>query len=177
MSGNFSFDSTERFRDYICAAQLNLGALNFLGKPDLTAAAGTSAKVIDSIIKPGRQLCFKPDKASSNEQNQDRVAWELNMRKARSMRFNATVNGHTIGTDSTELWETNTLIMVRDDFAGIDGLMLVNKVTFSTDITEGDTTEIELIPRFSYTLQTQEPAGDTNEVGSGLTLQQAISGN
>ena len=153
---------------YVSSSQLNPTALNFSGQSDLTSLVKSSGRVSDTQIKAGRQNVFKAEKTSSNSQCLNRAKWELNVRKARGTTYGAKVEGHTIATDNTELWDTNALVQVLDEFAGISSNMLVDKITFTTDLDGGDETDIQLVNKDSYTLTISEPQNEPAKIGSGL---------
>tara|TARA_Y100000310_G_scaffold320268_1_gene376555 strand:+ start:15142 stop:16248 length:1107 start_codon:yes stop_codon:yes gene_type:complete len=168
ISADWRYDTTERFNLYVSSSQLNPTALNFSGQSDLTSLVKSSGRVSDTQIKAGRQNVFKAEKTSSNSQCLNRAKWELNVRKARGTTYGAKVEGHTIATDNTELWDTNALVQVLDEFAGISSNMLVDKITFTTDLDGGDETDIQLVNKDSYTLTISEPQNEPAKIGSGL---------
>jgi prophage tail gpP-like protein len=169
LSASWNYDNTQRFNVYQALSQLNPTALNFGGETDLDSVVDQGSRITDNEVKKGRQYVFKPDKSSSSAENKTRAEWELNMRKARSRVYSTVVTGHTIATDEVEIWETNTLVEIIDVFAGINGVMLINKINFSTDLEEGNESELHFVPANSYTTEISEPISNTNKIGQGFT--------
>ena len=168
VDASFSYDDTERFNVCICASQLNPVALNNAGETDLASVVGQSGRALDDAIAEGRQYVFEADTASSSGQLEPRAEWELNMRRARGTRYNVTVEGHSVSDSNSELWETNSLVQVRDDLAGISASLLVDQVTFITILSEGNITKISLTDKEAYSLFIKPKLSSRDVIGIGV---------
>ncbi len=168
LKASVRYDTTERFNLYKATSGTNPIALLFAGLVDLNTIVESKASVVDDQIRTGRQYVFKPETSSSDGQCEPRSRWELNMRKARGITYTATVNGHTIATNNPNVWETDTLIMVLDEFCAVRDFMLLNKVTFTTDLDTGDQSILELVHKNSYTLTIAEPENEVGILGAGI---------
>ena len=172
VSASFSFDNTERFNKYVCQSQLNLATLNLGGETDLASVQEQSSQVLDSEIAAGRQFAFKAERSSSSGQNLDRATWEANMRRARGINYSVEVEDHTISTDSSILWDTNTLVPVLDNLAGIRATMLIKELTYTTELSAGNITSLGLTNKDAFSLALSEP--NTSQDKIGIDLGKAI---
>lgn len=163
-----TYDLKNRFHKYVV-----LGSHK--GKDDLSgkAAAGVLGQAIDEEIQRSRRvLVIRPEGNVTTAQATRRAEWEATVRKARSASVSITVPGWKMGTG--ELWPLNRLVKVYsprlelgatikadnlaikvDDPTGsarralIDSSgvpMLITGVTYSVDVSGGQTTQLELRP-------------------------------
>ena len=158
-SASFNYDLTGIYREYIVKSQQNTAALNFSGVSDLASVTSQSGRSSSSQTRAGRQLAFVAEKASGNEQLTSRAVWESNIRRARSREYIAIVVGQKASTG--EKWETNKIISVNDQFAGIKEDMLINRVTFITSKDDGNITELVLIDKDAYTPNPADSLSDS----------------
>lgn len=152
ISARFSYDTTARYRDYIVISSLNPIALSIAGDTDLASLVDQSGGVSDNDVPEGRQLVIVPEAAYSSKQCEDRAKWERNVRKARSLSYVAVVPGYRIAGNSGNLWTTNIVYQVVDDFVGKIEPMLANSVTYSLDEVQGSSTTIELVGQDAYSI-------------------------
>lgn len=160
-----TYDSTGRFNKYFTVAQLNplLAQIQQIKFGTIVNQSGESG---DDAIRAGRQFVFTSENPASNSQLTDRAVWEANIRKARGRTYSATVHGFVNQTG--DIWRNNTLIKVDDQYAGIDDLMLVNRVAFSLSDDGGRATTLSLVEKDAYTLSINEPV--VEKQGFGLSL-------
>jgi len=147
-SAQVNYDLTGVYKTYIARSSQNATALNNSGSLDLDQVVNQSGRSTTSDVRNGRQFAFIAEKASSNDQLDERVKWESNIRRARSRIYNAVFVGHK--TQFGENWVVNKLISVNDEFAGISEDMLVNSVTFIENL-EGEVVHLGLIDKNAYT--------------------------
>ena len=168
IAGSVSYDTTGRFNVYKFASALNpLAIVNAgaTGTPEIVSQSGSTT---DPDIRIGRQMVLVAEGPFSSGQDKLRAKWEANIRKARGRVYSVTVRGYRTSGDTGDLWEINTLVPVRDDFAGIDAEMIVNTVTFSFDRQNGRQTVLSLLESNAYSLTLEEPK--TEKVGVGFTF-------
>lgn len=166
--GSVSYDTTGRFNFYESLSSLNPVALNFAGSPDLAALVNQSGGAFDDEIRISRQLVFAADAAYSSGQNIERAEWEANIRKTRGRVYSVDVRGYTNKTGA--LWKANTVVDVKDDFAGINDQMLINQVDYKLDLGGGSITTLGLVDKDAYTLSITKPKAEPAGQGLGNGL-------
>ena len=168
VAGEVSYDEKGRFNLYRTAAQLNVtaGALAGLLAPR-EVSNQTTKDVIDAGIRQGRQMVLIAEAMTATEGGLDRATWEANMRRARGRAYSPELAGFL--DQEENLWAINTLPQVDDDDAAIQARMLINQITFSNSVPEGEKTVLGMVERDSYTLALAEPTEtDTSTTGGGL---------
>lgn len=165
ISGSVSYDRTQRFRDYFVKSQQNTSSLVFGGSASLADVVDQGGVALDDEVRGGRQLVMKAEKASSNDQATERAIWEANIRRTRSQVYSSTVNEYR--TQSGELWSTNKLVTITDEFADINARMLINSISFKFDITQGRKTVLGFVDKDAYQVEISEPQPVDN-VGGNL---------
>ena len=151
LSAAFTYDITGRYNRYKVVSGLNPSALNFAGDTDLDSIASQGGGATDSAIKAGRQLIIEAEAPFSDSQCVERAKWESNIRKSRGLVYSCVLGGFRVAGDSGELWQTNRLYQITDDFLGKVEPMLANSVRFNFDLDEGSTTEIGFVGPQAYT--------------------------
>lgn len=167
ISSSFSYDTTGRFNSYKMSSELNPVALNEAGDTDLASLVDQSGGVSDSDIRTGRQLVLVSEAPFSDSNCANRARWEADIRKARSLIYSAVVPGFKVGGNSGDLWQTNKLYQIVDDFVGKTEQMLCNSVTFSLNAENGNNTTLGFVGKDAYSLFIQpDPNAEVFEVGS-----------
>ncbi len=164
LSSSTSFDDTQVFNKYTVRSQSNVSTLQSIIE-DATATVDKSGEAIQEDIRTTRQLVLQAENASVNDESISRAEWEANFRQARQRVYSCTISGFRDSQDV--IWDVNQLIRVDDDFAGINGNMLIDSVTFIFDLTGGEETTLSLVQQGSYLpeVQTQDT---TSDVGQGF---------
>jgi len=165
ISSSVSYDRTKRFRDYLVKSQQNTSSLVFSGNVDLSDVVEQGGSALDDEVRAGRQLVIKAEKASSNDQATERAIWEANIRRTRSQVYSATVNEYR--TKAGELWSTNKLVTIRDEFADINARMLINSIEFGFGVSTGRQTVLGFVDKNAYKVEISEPQPVDN-VGNNL---------
>ena len=168
LSGSFSEKRAERFNRYEIVAQKSPVAIGLFGGDEPASSVASQSGVgIDEEIRPTRRLHMQSEEAGDSATAQKRAAWEANIRRARSRKYTATVQGFYQDAGETRLWVPNELVMVNDDFADIHAQMLVWSVEYSYDLTGGSRTTLECAPPDALTPEPTTPKGQgkTNPVG------------
>lgn len=140
------------YRDYSQLSATNVeGGVESVGG----APVGVAGQVIDPTIRTGRQWVFIDDIPVDAQKAEQRAIWELNYRRGKSQFYEVTVQSHTY--DGVNIWQPNVLVEVYDDFAGLNGLiLLIDSVTFYESVDEGKTTVLNCVDPLAYTLQTKK---------------------
>lgn len=157
LSSSSSFDNSDRFRDYVVVSQGNLtSAPSFGDEPDNDAIVSVKSSVItDSEIRRGRTMVIVAEKNSSIEEAITRAKWELNIRKARSRTYSATLDG-LVMPGTSEPYPINRLVEVYDDAASIFSTMLVKSSNLIATKDSAETS-LEFANPEAYTLEQDEP--------------------
>mgnify|MGYP005990789549 CR=1 FL=1 len=150
LAATFAKNTSERFRLYKVASGLNIAAIADIGG-DVEVLTDQQGDIEDGDIRKGRQMVVISETPSGSD-TKERAIWEADVRKARSTTYDCTVAGYRVGIDSGDIWRTNRLYAINDDFIGLDKPMLCNAVTFNLD-EDGRRTDLELIGRDAYRLQ------------------------
>ena len=152
LSSSFSYDTTGRYNAYKMASGLNPVALNLAGDTDLASLVSQGGGVFDTEIRPGRQLILVSESPFSDGNCEKRANWEADIRKARGLIYSATVPAYRVGGDSGDLWQTNRVYQIIDDFVGKIEPMLCNSVSFTIDAENGRNTTLGFVGKNAYTL-------------------------
>ena len=109
----------------------------------------------NSNIRTGRHYTFVADTPLVNNDTATNYAnWENNYRQSQGFQYQATVASHTY--DGTNIWTPNTLIKVKDDFANVDAILLIDSVMFTESIESGLITKLNLVWQDAYSLTITE---------------------
>jgi prophage tail gpP-like protein len=154
-SANKNIDISQRYNSYTCYSQLN----------PIKLEAGTLPKNIveqkglatDSVIRNSRIWAFNAEESSDSFTAKQRAKWEANIRKAKSLSYSCTVQGHSADGN---LWIPNRLIDVDDNRNNIHSTLLARSVRYNENLEEGTTTTIEMTYRSAYTLETEQNKRD-----------------
>ena len=162
-------DTTGRFNIYGFVSQLNPVALNAAGKTDLVTVVNQSGEVSDPDIRIGRQLILVPEAPSSDNSSEARAQWELDIRRTRGLVYAATVSGYRVDNtdESSELWQTNKIYQIIDDYLSEQERMLCNSVTYTLDLIAGQQTSLGFVDKTAYTLSLSSPS--TSRTASNVT--------
>jgi len=177
IKSHVTYDFSERFSEYIVGSQLNLQALS-----DSEALADDES-IVNSVVsvtdtemsRNTRKLYIIAEEVGETLSLSDRVNWEANLRKTRSRVYEATVVGHTV-KPGVPYWFNKKAIVI-DDPMGISEEMLIQSVSFSESIEDGELTTLTFVARDSYTLLFESSASDsdTNKFGAPFELEKPLT--
>lgn len=154
---SFTTDHSGRYNKYIIMAQQNpVGILSGISAEEV--ADQNSAPVLDTAIRTSRKLIMISEIASNREKAKERAQWEADIRRSRSVQYNATVQGHS---HENGVWSKNTLVDVDDIYAGIRNQRLINSLSFTYSLERGSETVIGTMDKNAYTLNLFEPIQET----------------
>jgi len=168
LSSSFSFDTTGRYNMYKFASQLGYPSINAAGEISFAGIVDQSGVTSDPNIRMGRQLVLVSEVANSDDSSAARAKWEADIRRARGLVYAVTVSGYRVdpSDDDSDLWRTNKLYQVIDDFLGKQQRMLCNSVTYTLDLSAGQQTALGFVDEKTYTLDLTTPS--TSEIASDL---------
>ncbi len=148
-------DISERFNSYTCHSELNPIRLSSGSTPE--SIVQQRGLATDSAIRDSRIWSFNAEESSDSETAEDRAKWEANIRRARSLNYSVTVQGHSAAGN---LWIPNRLVDVDDSLSGIKSTLFIRSVRYHENIDQGTTTRIEMTYRSAYTLQAEQDRRD-----------------
>jgi len=154
LASSFSFDTTGRYNIYKFSSQLSIPAINAAGEISFSSVVDQKGDATDPNVRIGRQLVLVSELPNSNGQNQSRAKWEADIRRARGLVYAVTVHGYRVDNtdDESDLWRTNRLYQVIDDYLGKQQRMLCNSVTYTLDLLSGEQTALGFVDEKTYTL-------------------------
>lgn len=177
IKSSITYDYSDRFQEYIAGSQFNLQALSESeAEVDNESITNSIASVIDDEMpRDTRKYYFISEETTETAELTTRINWEANLRKTRSQIYKATVEGHTIKA-GVPYW-FNKKATVTDDPMGVSESMLVQSVTFTESVADGELTTIQLVYRDAYTivLETPESEADTNSLGAPFKLETPLT--
>lgn len=171
LASSFNFDTTGRFNIYKFASQLSVPTLNAAGEISFSSVVDQSSEVFDPNIRIGRQLVLVSEVPNSDLSNESRAKWEADIRRARGLFYAVTVHSYQVDpTDGdSDLWRTNKLYQVIDDFLGKQQRMLCNSVTYTFDLEAGEQTALGFVDEKTYTLDLT--TASTSEIASDILFE------
>jgi len=148
LSASFTLDDSNRFRNYKIQAQGN--PLFGLSSDSASVISQISSSATDSEVRASRTLEFLAEESMTAADCANRVNWEANLRRAESLKYSVTVQGHSA---NDTLWRFNQLVNVRDEFCDISAQLLISEVEYSFDLSSGSTSTLTLTYPDAYTLE------------------------
>jgi prophage tail gpP-like protein len=156
-SVNFSVDISQRYNRYVVKSNLSKN-------PEKDGDGYQFGEAFDNQIRSTRVWVDYAPMQMTSEDCKRRAEWEANIRKANSIKYSVTLAGFRQNLEegvanfsNNPLWQPNQLVLVADDFNGIEDDMLVKSVTFTKEFESGTETRLELIDKLAYTLALDEP--------------------
>lgn len=133
-------DDSQRFGIYTTDSQLNLAALASQGNATPVAQiVGTTAAFRDPAIRETRRRSVASESSYPLVDASQRARWEANLSRAEGTQYAVTMSGFRNGAG--ELWMENTAPIIQDEFAGINGRMLIKSVDYK-DGANGETVRL-----------------------------------
>lgn len=152
-----TYDNSERYNKYIFVTQANYSA-DPKTTEKVSKATHRRSQATDDEIRPSRQYVAIDEGSSPEGPMKDRATWEKNLRKAKSFKYSCVHVDHSPYSYDGEPYKPNSLVRVEDEWAGVSQDLLVIKVTTRLSMTDGSTTELELLPREAFELLRSEKA-------------------
>jgi len=158
LSSTVRIDNAQRYRTYINRSQLNPHNVDAGVTPrNLVEQLGLA---VDGAIRNTRTFEFNAEESLSSESAVDRAKWEATFRKAKSLSYTATVQGHSV---NGQIWTPNILVRVEDEFANLSTDLMIRTVRFRQSVDEGSTTMLEMTYKDAYTLELEEDSRNAAE--------------
>lgn len=158
-----TFDSTSRYNRYYVLSQINMATLSYDGE-DVENSTNRYGEAFDDAIRSTRVKCLIAENPSTIPECKNRAIWEANVSRSRSISYSCLINSHSF---NGEPFDYNKLVLVDDDYAGINSLMLIETVELSASET-GNTASLTLVTPDAYNLQATAPLKQKNSSNIGL---------
>lgn len=121
----------------------------------------------DTAIRSPRRLIVLPQEASKTDILKNAAKWQINVRRAKGLRYNCTVANYRDQNEEGNLWTVNTLVNVSDDKCNLNAQYLVASVTYNKSL-EGTTTDLTLVNKGCFT---NDPLSLVNdEIGNDFII-------
>lgn len=148
-------DNTQRYNVYTVHSQLNLIRMVPGTKP--SEAVQQKGLAEDTEIRSSRIFGFNAEESSDSFTAKERAVWESNIRRARSLSYTGTVQGHSFDGG---LWMPNRLVDAEDPFNDIQATLLIRSVRYNSSVDLGNTTTLNMTFQSAYTLQAEADRRD-----------------
>lgn len=159
-----SFEHQERFGVYRTTSQDDFSFSDSYGD-ESTSRFGEAQ---DGVIRASRYLEFQGEESMTNEESRNRAVEELNVRKARSTVYTPTLA--TFSQEDGTVWDFGQLVSVKDDFAGMRGILLIRSVEYTLDKDSGSRCVLTLADPSSYNVKVTD-VRDKRRSSQGDNLQ------
>jgi prophage tail gpP-like protein len=142
------FDDTGRFYKITMVSQGSPNSGSKYNPSDLVMSKGIA---YDNEIRKSKQLIILSENTMNKKTLTNRAKWEVNVRRARSIVWNGTVQD--VIDSNGNIWMPNTLVEIIDEVNKINAEMLIKSVTYGLSLTTGTTTLLSCVSSDAYTLQ------------------------
>lgn len=178
-SSSWVINNSKRFNQYFYHSQANMSSLEDSLNLNASSIVSIISSATDSQIRKGRNFNAISEQSADTTNMKNRATWEGSVRKARALEYRPKIPGFYPPNSKSNIWQLNQLIKIIDDYADINATMLINKISFESDIEAGETTELTLVPKDSYTLDLEIASVDqkTNKVSDNFLDNQIQAKN
>lgn len=145
-----TWDHQQLFNRYVSRSQDNF-AFNFDADYSNGEGVDRSGDIVDDNIRTTRYLEVQSEQTLLQTEVTGRAAEEANVRRARAVEYTVEVQG--AAQEDGTLWDIGQLVDVRDDYAGIRGVMLIRSIENRVSIRDGVVTTLTLALPDAYTVQ------------------------
>jgi prophage tail gpP-like protein len=126
------------------------------GEPSVNQAAVAE----DSDIRSPRRVRVMSKIASDSAILREAAKWQLNVRRAKGLKYNCTVVNYLTDGESGDIWKFNRTVNIKDDKCSVDGEFLISGVRFVKS-NQGSTTELSIVNKGSYTTDPSKDLGES----------------
>lgn len=159
LESSFVDDDSKRYNEYqICSSSSPLFSLT--GGYNPGKATNIVNKATDSKVRKGRRLEFQSEKALDDAESKNRCSWEANLRRAESLQYRPTIQGHSI---DRKRWKPNQTVQVIDEYWDLNAELLISDVQYSYSVEGGSITSLILTYPDAYTLEANLDALKSNK--------------
>lgn len=156
-TASLDLDISARYSRYVVRSQNNFASDPLAGyDADSVSVTGSAT---DNQIRSSRYLEIQGEQAMSASEGTQRAKEEANLRRAKGLQYNATLQGDAQNDGSP--WDIGYLADVFDDYNGARGELLIFAISTSVDLETGSETLIGCSPPDAYRA-IAEPSRRTN---------------
>jgi prophage tail gpP-like protein len=121
----------------------------------------------DEVIRSPRRIIINSSTTSTSDLLNDLANWNVNLRRAKGLRYNCRVVGYY--NDAGLIWKPNTLVQVFDDKCQLNGRFLIQGVSYSKS-NQGSFTDLSIVNQgaFSLDVETAVKLTSSNDFASNL---------
>jgi prophage tail gpP-like protein len=119
-------------------------------------------EAMDNAMRRHRPLVIQAEGKTDQASLAERARWEAQVRAGKSRAAQYTVAGWGPGPGS--LWRINTTVPVQDEFTGMNGGYLIEKVAYSLDGSRGSTTQIDVVHPDAYATIAKAPTDGASKI-------------
>lgn len=154
IDAKFSISNSSTHNKYVIRSQLGSAS----SKSDFGFGSSNKestnqvGEFINDTVRKGRQRCLLAEESSTSSVNLNRAEWQNNFAKTESQKYSVTINNHSI---SGEIFKSNNLIQVIDDFSRINDNMLIKSVSCSYSNESGSLTTLDLVDKNAFLVLTE----------------------
>lgn len=160
-------NNQNRFNTYRVSSQDNFGTFD-----DADYAGGgidRKGTSTDNQIRKSRFLEIQGEETMDDDESIDRAKEEKNIRHARSMEYEATVQGVRDGNVS--IWDFGLRVVVDDEVADVSGIFVIRAVEYNVNINTGTRTTITCARIEAYQVRDRTQQDDrTSDDGDAFQL-------
>lgn len=149
INSNADYDATTRFYKNVVYSQGN--TTGGLGS-DFSGVKGTAT---DKNIRKTRTKVIKAKTSSTGQTAEEYAKWIANIGRAKGFSYQCTVNSFFTDKDHKNIWKSNTLVEIQDDYCFLHGIFLLRQVSFS-ETPKSLTTTLNFVRPDAYTLQASQ---------------------
>lgn len=143
-SASLDLNTTDRFRFVEVHAQ----ATNDSFGANTVEQKGSEE---DTDIRSPRRIRVISSIASESAILKDAAKWQLNVRRAKGLKYKCVVVNYLTEGEKGDIWKINQTVNIKDDKCSLDGEFLISEVTFIKSL-QGSTTQLNIVNKGSYTI-------------------------
>ena len=172
LTSNLSLDLSQRYYRYKSYAQLNPSLLDIKATPE--KISDQNGEFIDKTIRSTRNFEFNAEDSAESSVVKNRAKWECDIRTANSLKYQATVQGHTVNGVP---WDINTVATVVDDYADLKRELLIRRVEFIYSLTEGSVTNLSLTHKDAFKMSPIKTIKESSSDGMPKWIAELLGQN
>ncbi len=158
-----SEDRSKMFNLYSVNSQPSRGGFWNIADLSQDDLFNTEGRTIDQRIRVSRKFFM----VAERDQCDDRAEWEAIIRRSQSLKYSATVEGHSY---KKETWFPNKSVGVIDELCGHNGRMLIDKVSLTQSVSKGSESKLTCVPPNAYNFLEKDIAGELAKDYSDIPL-------
>ena len=169
LSASIEIDTTDRFRYVEVYSQSNNDA-------DSKHSINQIAIEEDAVIRNPRRKRISVPTASKSSTLKNLAKWNVNIKRAKGMRYSCTVQDFYASKSGGAVWLPNTLVQVKDERCQIDGQFLIQGVTYKQGI-DGSFTDLAIVEKGAFSVEPETESTGSTGKKKGKKSTKGFAGN